>query len=53
MHVLGVAAVMLGIALWTSVPVILAWHGRLLTTVEAMLFAALPLVSLGLLLASG
>jgi hypothetical protein len=41
-----------GVALWMSVPVMLAWRGRILTWPEWLLFTALPLALGGVLLAS-
>jgi hypothetical protein len=49
---IGSALVVIGVALWMSVPVMLAWRGRVLTWPEWLLFMALPLVLGGVLLAS-
>jgi hypothetical protein len=47
---IGSALVVVGVALWGSVPVMLAWRGRLLTWPEWLLFTALPVVLGGALL---
>lgn len=51
MRTLGIAVSLLGMAMWASVPIVLAWRGQMMTRTEWVLFAALPIALLGLAVA--